>query len=140
MEPAIRQAAKEDLTWILAEAGKFDLDTLGAEVSQFLILSLGKEKAGFGRIIEWPDFSEMATLGILEQHQKKGFSKPLIEALTEKAAKKVFLVTVLPEVFRTSGFQVSEEKPETLRPKINFCKEFNFEEHEVFIMEYSRHG
>jgi N-acetylglutamate synthase-like GNAT family acetyltransferase len=118
-----------------------ELDMGDFNIRDFLLAFSGDALAGFVRMRKYSDCLELSTLGVLREYRKKGLGKKLVLALLDKfPGEKVFVTTVIPGFFLKCGFAKTENYPDSLTPKINFCHSFGFGEGEVHIMVQSTHG
>lgn len=62
----------------------------------------------------WSDLAEIKSLAVIDDHQKKGIGKALIENAVKQAKElgvsKVFALTLEPKFFEKHGFTIVEKK------------------------------
>lgn len=130
--------SEADFKIILKEAKKFALDCDNIYPGQFIVARQGDEIAGFARIKTHDDCIELSTLGVLLPFRGCGTGRQLIRQLLKTTpAKKIYLVTVIPDYFRKSGFRVSNEIPVSLKTKKEDCK-FHCQTEAVTVMLLER--
>lgn len=75
--------------------------------------SNGKIMGVSGLGVCWEDLSEIRSLAVAEEHQKRGLGAKLVRACLEEAAsldlKKVFTLSYVPEFFIRLGFKEVEK-------------------------------
>lgn len=100
---------------------EFWLDNDAMQPEQFRILTDGNQLVAFGRLRENEDATELCTMGVARQFQKKGFGEKMVNTLLGEAKRDVYLVTVIPDFFKKLGFEFAEEYPGSIRKKAEIC-------------------
>ena len=112
---------------------EFELDNRQLEQHEFLIALYNNKLAGFGRIREHNNCSEMCSLGIVAPARSKGIGKKLVKALAQKARQDLFLVCIIPGYFAELGFYETKEYPAAIKNKLDYCTD-NLPVHEKYVV------
>ena len=99
----------------------FELDNRELTQAEFLVEHRGPELLGFGRIREYAGFSELCSLGVMEQQRLKGIGKKLCQALIKKSKQPLYLVCIIPDYFSSLGFSICNEYPAEIKNKLDYC-------------------
>lgn len=99
----------------------FELDNRELKASEFLIEQNGSELLGFGRIREYAGFSELCSLGVMENKRSKGVGKKLCQALIAKSTQPLYLVCIIPDYFSALGFSICKDYPAAIQNKLEYC-------------------
>lgn len=99
----------------------FELDNRELAQTEFLVEQNGQELLGFGRIREYKGFSELCSLGVIEDQRLKGIGKKLCRALIKKTNQPLYLVCIIPEYFSSFGFTICKEYPAEIKNKLDYC-------------------
>ena len=135
----IRKAAIKDIKEIQALINYFakqdlmlprSLNELYENIRDFWVAEENNKIAGCSALhVSWDDLSEIKSLAVQKNRQKKGIGRELVEACLDEAkelgAKKVFVLTYKPEYFKRFGFKrISHEGlPHKIWAEcINCCK------------------
>lgn len=130
----ISQAKGENLQEIERLAKKFDLDCEDISEKQFLVAKKDKVIVGFGRLRTFASCTELATVGVLEDMRNKGVGSALINELIRIGPHEIFVTCVIPDYFKKFGFTPVKEYPSILQKKVDFCRSYNFDEKNIFVM------
>ena len=126
-EIEIQRAAEEDAPYIEEKLKKYILSDDGANWKQFFITKNNGKIVAFGRIIEYDEYFEIASLGVDYYHRKKGIGIKLLSFLIEEAKrlnpkKAIYGVTHRPGFLKKAGFKEIEKGPKALEyKKYNKC-------------------
>ncbi len=99
----------------------FELDDRELKQKEFLVAISNGNLLGFGRIREHEGFSEMCSLGIIENAREKGIGKLISMALIKKATQSIYLACIIPNYFKALGFKVCRKFPEGMQQKLDYC-------------------
>jgi len=130
-----KQPDKNEFEQVKQLVEEFWLFNENMQPKQFSILSDKGRVIAFGRLIEHSEATELCTMGVAKEFQKKGLGEKMVEHLIRMAKRDVYLVTILPGFFAKSGFKVVQDYPDSLRKKVEICtKEYHVEE-PYFVMK-----
>lgn len=99
----------------------FWLDNADMLPEQFRVLSNNGKVVAFGRLREHEDATELCTMGVSKDFQKKGFGEKMVKHLQSIAVRDIYLVTVIPDFFAKIGFKMVETYPASIRKKVDRC-------------------
>jgi N-acetylglutamate synthase-like GNAT family acetyltransferase len=100
---------------------EFELDDRALQPEQFLIAIINDKLAGFGRIREYAECTEMCSMGVLPEFRNKGVAKELTKALIQKTVKPLYLVCIIPHFFENFNFKIVTTYPPELKNKLDYC-------------------
>ncbi len=135
MDIQIRKAKKEELAFSQERLKKYVLDSTNIDWEQFFVARLKDKNVAFGRIIDYADSFEIASLGVDYYHRKKSIGKIMLTYLVEKAKRKdsrkpIYGVTHIEHFLAACGFiEVKDNYPDYLDYKRKYiCRldESNF--------------
>lgn len=107
---------------ILFLANAMKLDTYNASPEQFLVaLNDANHVLGFVRVVKHNFVKELATLGVVPKHRNHGSAKALVQHLQQENLDGLYLVTVIPDYFKSLGFTIESSIPFDLKSKFNNC-------------------
>lgn len=132
----IWRATKNEMPEIMLLARSFDLDCQDLYYTQFLFAEKNGRVIGFGRLIHYDSFTELATLGVIPQERNKGTGSALVKELVKGGKDIIYVVCVIPGFFARLGFQSVKEYPDLLKRKVDFCKCYGFRQDEIFVMQF----
>ncbi|NQT89798.1 MAG: GNAT family N-acetyltransferase [Candidatus Omnitrophica bacterium] len=129
-EIIIEKAQEKDWPYIQEKLKNYVLDATGADWRNFFVARLDDKAVAFGRIIDYGDFFELASVGVDYYHRGKDIGKRLAAFLLEEAKrmdpdKLVYGVTHRPGFLAPLGFKEieDEEAPDAMRhKKLHICK------------------
>ncbi|MFC1631708.1 GNAT family N-acetyltransferase [Candidatus Omnitrophota bacterium] len=109
MDVEITGAGQKDFAYIQEKIKKYLLDATNLEMGQFYVAKAGGKVAAFGRIIDFGEFFEIASLGVDYYQRKRGFGKQILTFLVQEAGRRdiqkpIYGVTHVPEFVLTCGF------------------------------------
>jgi N-acetylglutamate synthase-like GNAT family acetyltransferase len=99
----------------------FWLDNENMQPEQFQVLSDHGKVVAFGRLKEHSDATELCTMGVAKDFEGKGFGDKIVKHLQSIAKRDIYLVTVIPDFFKKTGFEHVQTYPDSLRKKIERC-------------------
>jgi N-acetylglutamate synthase-like GNAT family acetyltransferase len=111
----------ENFELVKKHIAEFELDDRELQQNQFVTVSDNSGLLGFGRLREYPDFTEFCSLGIITHERSKGLGKHLCDVLINKAPNTIYIVCVIPSYFIPMGFEICDEYPEQIQNKLNYC-------------------
>ncbi|GIV26360.1 MAG: hypothetical protein KatS3mg027_0174 [Bacteroidia bacterium] len=103
------------------------LDNRCLEYKQFLVaIHSNNDVLGFGRIREYPDCSEICSVGVFEAYRNQGIGKSIVKKLIEEFLKRndkpIYVITVIPKFFEKLNFKVINEPfPKAIQEKLDYC-------------------
>ncbi len=111
----LRKASAADMPEINSISLKYDLDSNDMSFEQFTVAEEKGKIIGFGRLLPHAGCVELGTIGVVEEHRRKGVAKKIIGMLIETAKetgyKNIYLTTLIPSYFKRFGFKTLEEAP-----------------------------
>ena len=119
-------------------AKSFDLDCKKMSWTQFIVATKKEKIIGFGRLRQYPDFTELATVGVIQQERGKGVGSYLVNALTNRGPQSIYVTCVIPDFFGRLGFKKVATFPLILQKKVDFCKLYGFKDGEIFVMKIEK--
>jgi len=134
----VRHPGEKEFEEVKKYVEDFWLDNNNMLIGQFRILLYKGKLAGFGRIRENDDATELCTLGVVKELRLKGLGKAMVKALVETVKTDVYLVTIIPEFFRKAGFKETKEYPESIKRKEHLCTTQYHVGEEYKVMKYKR--
>lgn len=134
----IAPACEADTQDIERLAKSFDLDCEDLSWNQFIVAKKNETLMGFGRLKNYPGCTEIATVGVIEEEQKMGVGSLLVKELVRNGPAEIFVTCVIPEFFNKLGFQMVKQYPSILQKKVDFCKSYDFNDEQVFVMKFTK--
>jgi len=121
MMPTIKPAHKDDAAAISQILREMDLYYPSKVPENFWVAKENNNIIGVACLTEYDDFLFLSSVGVIEEHQRKGIAKALLEKILHDLKKDVYLYTVIPRFFKKFGFEIVEKKsppiPENLPSK-----------------------
>lgn len=114
-------AAEHDLAKVSTYVKKYVLDSEDLRAEQFVVAKKDNEVIGFGRLRRHSDALELCTLGVVEQHRRKGVGRAIVNELVKKAGDKLYVVCIIPAFFKKLGFTETAEFPSSIARKHHRC-------------------
>ncbi len=107
----IRPAGKNDRKAIIRLLKKLDLfyPTLSAE--GFWVAEKDGKVIATVQLAEHEDFIFLGSLAVVEEEQKKGVARTLVEKALGSCRRNIYLYTIIPEFFEKFGFQITASIP-----------------------------
>jgi len=118
----IRKAREKDLPSITALAEKFDLDHRNMRADKFWIAEENGLIIGIGQVIMHKDCTEIASVGVLPEFQKKGIGSAIVKKLLEGLSGEIYLATIKPKYFERFGFKKTLQIPPSMLKKEEWCE------------------
>lgn len=134
----VSPAAENDLAEIVRLARILDLDCEDLSWNQFLLARTGHAIIGFGRLRSYGTCTEIATVGVVPEERKKGVGSAVVSALIAKGPREIYVTCVIPDFFSRFGFKPVKEYPPVLEKKVDFCKQYDFREDQIFVMKMTK--
>lgn len=138
MNISIIPAAEPDIPEILRLANSFDLDIENLSCRYMLVAKKNNGIIGFGRLREYPECTEVSTVGVVLEERNKGVGTAIVKELIQLGPSEVFVTCVIPQFFRRFGFQVVKQYPSVLQKKVDFCKLYGFTDEQIFVMRIAK--
>lgn len=110
---------------IFDAALRFDLDSNDMNFRDFIVAEDEGRIAGFGRLIERGNVTELGTIGVVEEFRKRDVASKIIKELIDRAdkTKDLYLTTLIPEFFEKFGFVIIDTPPpQSMIRKIEYCE------------------
>jgi N-acetylglutamate synthase-like GNAT family acetyltransferase len=114
------------------------LDNTGMQRGQFQTFSDNGKVIAFGRLREHNDATELCTMGVAKEFQKKAFGKKMVKHLQSIAKHDIYLVTVIPDFFAKLGFNKVEQYPDSIKKKIDLCATDYHVDDPYFVMKWEK--
>lgn len=121
MIPRIDICSAENFEEVKTKIDEFELDNRELKAEEFLVIKNREGLLGFGRLRAYTDFAEMCSLGIIESKRSLGLGKQLTQSLIEKTNQTIYLVCIIPEYFKSFGFNICDSFPTEIQDKLNYC-------------------
>ena len=91
------------------------LSELYENVRDFFVVKEADKVLGCGAVgIMWSDLAEVKSVAVLEEHQKKGIGKAIVQACIEDAKAlgipTIFCLTYKPDFFKKMGFTLVDKE------------------------------
>jgi N-acetylglutamate synthase-like GNAT family acetyltransferase len=137
-EVTTRQPDDREFEEIKKLVGEFWLDNRNMLKKQFRIVLYKGKLAGFGRIRENDDATELCSLGVIKELRLKGLGKAMVKALVATVKTEIYLVTVIPEFFSKAGFKETKKYPESIKRKERLCTTEYHVGEEYKVMKWER--
>lgn len=140
MDIEISKAEKKDFPYIREKIMKYVLDSSNMDWRQFFVARMKENVVAFGRIIDYGEFFEIASLGVDWYHRKKGIGKKMVfflvqETKTRDSRKPIYGVTHVDGFVAGCGFvEVKDNYPDYLDYKRKYiCR---LDESRIKIMKW----
>jgi N-acetylglutamate synthase-like GNAT family acetyltransferase len=115
MEIFVRQAQESDIEKIKPYIDEYGLDNEDLDYRRFYIAIINNKLAGFGRLKQYDDVYELATIGVIKKFRRNGIGKKIIKELICVApSKEIWLTTIIPEYFEQFGFVEDDNIPDEI--------------------------
>jgi len=127
-EIKIERAKKEDWPYIQEKLKKYILDGTDANWQQFFVAKNSDKTVAFGRIKDYKEYFEIASIGVDYYHRGKGIGIKLLlsligEAKRQNPEKPVYGISHKPDFLKKAGFEEVASAPEALEyKKKTICK------------------
>jgi N-acetylglutamate synthase-like GNAT family acetyltransferase len=138
MSRVFKQPEIKEFEQVKQLVNDFWLDDTGLQPQQFQVLSDNGKVIAFGRLREHADATELCTMGVAGEFQKKGFGKEMVNHLLCRAKCDVYLVTVIPDFFKRLGFDFAEQYPDSIQKKIKMCVTDYHVDEPYFVMKWEK--
>ena len=138
MNTQITPAIETDLDQVLFLAKSFDLDLNDCLLQQFVVAKKKETIIGFGRLRSYPQCTEVATVGVIPEERNKGIGTAIVRELIRLGPAEVYVTCVIPNFFRTLGFETLKQYPPVLQKKVDFCKLYDFSDEHIFVMKLEK--
>lgn len=132
----IEKALAKDFDFIKEHIKLFDLDDRDLHVEQFILARLGTEILGFGRIRKHKGCDEFCSLGIVEKYRNSGIAELLITERIKLATQPIYLVCIIPQLFKPLGFEIVSTYPDEISDKLTYCTNELTVEEPYVVMHY----
>jgi N-acetylglutamate synthase-like GNAT family acetyltransferase len=121
MDLILKQPNELEFKQICDYINEFELDNRALQQDEFIAAYRNDELVGFGRVRKHTDCSELCSLGVITNERRKGIGKALVNALTKKESKSLYLVCIIPDFFEPLGFIETNNYPTSIQDKIDYC-------------------
>jgi N-acetylglutamate synthase-like GNAT family acetyltransferase len=119
----ISDCTESELIIVKKLIAEFCLDDNDLRAGQFLVAKSEGKIVGFGRIRQYPECSELCSLGVIEDKRLKGVGRQLSLALIKKATLPLYSVAIIPDFFSKLGFAEVTDFPSEIAAKLKYCIE-----------------
>ena len=136
--PILRIPDNTEFSTIKIFVHEFELDDRELIPDEFTAAFFNSALAGFGRLREHPNCTEICTLGIMETHRKKGIAKKITTELIQRAKNEIYLVCIIPEFFSQLGFSIVDEFPSSMQNKLDYCTHSLVVPEKYVVMKYAQ--
>lgn len=113
-----------------------ELDDRDLQVNQFLVARSGETLLGFGRIRRHPDCDEYCSLGVLAEHRSQSVARAITLEIIRISTQPLFLVCIIPAYFEPFGFHITDQFPEPMQNKLDYCNEALAVPEPYVVMQY----
>lgn len=120
---SITSCSKTDFLLIKKLIAAFELDNNDLRIEQFWVAKKNDSILGFVRMRDYIDCCELCSLGVIEIERLKGIGAKLVKQIIDIHKKPLYVVTIIPEFFKKSGFTEVENCPDKIIKKISFCEQ-----------------
>jgi len=138
MNTTILPADETDLHEIIFLAKSLDLDLEDILWQQFVVAKKKGGVIGFGRLRNYSQCTEVATVGVTPKERNKGIGTSIVKELIRIAPSEIFVTCVIPGFFRKFGFDTVKQYPSVLQKKVDFCKLYDFSDEQIFVMKLKK--
>lgn len=128
-------AIETDLHEIVFLAKSLDLDLEDVLWQQFIVAKKEESIIGFGRLRNYSQCTEVATVGVIQEERNKGIGTTIVKELIRLGPAEIYITCVIPKFFIRLGFQTVKEYPFILQKKVDFCKLYDFSDEQIFVMK-----
>lgn len=130
MDVFVRPALESDIEKIKPYIDEYGLDNENLDYKQFYVaeaVSTQNNLAGFGRIKQYGEIYELASVGVVEEYRGNGIGKKIVEKLISAIpSNEVWITTIIPEFFEQFGFVEDENIPDEIILKcLRVCQKFH---------------
>lgn len=132
----IRRPDEKEFEEVKKYVEEFWLDNNNMLREQFRVLLYNNKLAAFGRLRKNADATELCTLGVVKKYRGRGFGKAMVKALLKEAKSEVYVVCVIPEFFKKTGFKEISSYPESIKAKVDLCTQYFHVGKEYKVMKY----
>lgn len=116
-------ASQGDMPQIIHGIKQLMLDDIDLKREQFAVAKHNDSIIGFGRIRNYPDALEICSVGVLQEERNRGVGDLLVQELIKRAkGAPIYVVCIIPEFFKRFGFKETAVYPDSLKPKLEYCK------------------
>ena len=133
---SLAPASITDMLVIEQLAKDFDLDREDIQWTQFIVAKRNETIIGFGRLRKYAECTEIATVGVVSEERKNGVGTLLVKELMHLGPSDIYVTCVIPEFFNKLGFQMVKQYPSVLQKKVDFCKSYDFNDEQIFVMRF----
>ncbi|MBU0686237.1 MAG: GNAT family N-acetyltransferase [Candidatus Margulisbacteria bacterium] len=112
----IERAQEKDKAQIVKILEELDLLATHQAFGGFWVAKKDGKVVGTARLKEYDNFFFLSSVGVRPGYQKHGIASQLIKELFTKAAKDIYLYTIIPDFFKKLGFK-PVSPPAFLPPK-----------------------
>jgi N-acetylglutamate synthase-like GNAT family acetyltransferase len=121
MQVNVADCNDEDFPLIKDYINRYELDNREMAPEQFLTVKGPNGLKAFGRVRAYGAFSEICSIGVLENKRGAGYGKKVTEALINRSVGPLYVVTVIPEFFKRMGFSLCSDYPREIADKLYYC-------------------
>lgn len=101
---------------------ELQLDNRNLQKEEFVVATDDNQIAGFGRLRKYIDCEEICSVGVLPAYRGKHIGKAIVEKLIQLSSNNLFVVCIIPNYFRQLGFNITENYPQSITQKLNYCR------------------
>jgi N-acetylglutamate synthase-like GNAT family acetyltransferase len=106
----IEPAQNKDAARISEILKRLDLYHPSRIPDDFWVAQMDNKIVGVACLTEHDDFFFLSSVGVLEEHQRKGIAKALLEKIFKDLKKDVYLYTIIPGFFKKFRFEIVERR------------------------------
>ncbi|MDF2436005.1 MAG: Acetyltransferase domain [Bacteroidota bacterium] len=121
MKLELRQPSDTEFQPIIDHIKEYELDDRDLKPEQFLAAYTDNGLAGFGRLKHHPDCYELCSLGVITPLRHKGIGKAIVAGLIKRCPEDLYLTCIIPSFFEPFGFITTENPPESILKKLEYC-------------------
>ncbi len=123
---SIRRAHAGDHAAIRTLVEKLELDYPAMDLSCFWVAESGGVLVAVAELKDFETCSLLSCVGVREELQGRGVGRALVDRVVREALSPVYLYTLIPGLFRKSGFRDANSLPTELPPRsIYGCSDCN---------------
>jgi N-acetylglutamate synthase-like GNAT family acetyltransferase len=121
-EIKIERAKKKDWPYIREKLKNYILDATDTHWKRFFVAKNNNKTVAFGRIKDYGEYFEIASIGVDYYHRGKGIGTKMILFLVDEAkrinpGKQIYGISHRPNFLKKAGFEEISSAPEALEHK-----------------------
>jgi N-acetylglutamate synthase-like GNAT family acetyltransferase len=119
-----------------AYIAEMELDGRNIDAGEFMLIEGPTRIKAFGRIKHFDGYDELCTLGVVKDLRHLGLGAKLVKALCQASNVPLYLVCIIPDWFKTLGFEICSNYPEMIEQKRLYCTNHLLVETPYVVMKF----